>query len=396
MPVRHLNFRTASLRLDLYGNEIRQAPTELCLFKAGINKSEKGEFIFDDESARLVMEKYLERGRELVIDYEHQSIQQPPQKALAAGWFKLEVRNGELYAVDIRWTDQAKAEIEAAQYRYWSPYFRYDERTGRVVDVMNNALTNNPALYGLPAMVAASTNAREEDTDMDPELKKALERAADLEKQNQALEGRLRSLEGQSQTAALSLAVGLPQTASGDELRTRVVALSNFRSQVLAIAGKDNEAAAIGALTAIKEQAAEGEQLRKRAEVAAAEALSSGFKTYLDNLSTAGEGGKFLPPARRQKAEAMALSLGGGKLTEEGVTAAKEYIAEMLVDGKADPAKPIPSAGGGAGGAGGGGSDSLRPAALTATGRKLAQDLGRDPAKVEEFIKAEHAAGRLI
>ena len=46
-------------------------------------------------------------------------------------------------------TDRAAAMIEAGEYRYLSPVFRYDSETGEVLELLHVALTNTPALDGM-------------------------------------------------------------------------------------------------------------------------------------------------------------------------------------------------------------------------------------------------------
>lgn len=96
------------------------------------------------------------RQDDFVIDYEHQTL--TGKEAPAAGWFKrLEWREGKgLYMSGITWTERARAMIAACEYRYISPVFRFDKHTGAVQEVVNVALTNNPALNGLTDLAAAS------------------------------------------------------------------------------------------------------------------------------------------------------------------------------------------------------------------------------------------------
>lgn len=97
---------------------------------------------------------------DLVIDYEHQTInaEKNGQPAPAAGWFKRMVwREGAgLFAVDVRWTDKAKAMIADGEYRYISPVFPYDATSGEVQKIIGLGLTNNPALPGLANLAALS------------------------------------------------------------------------------------------------------------------------------------------------------------------------------------------------------------------------------------------------
>ena len=97
---------------------------------------------------------------ELVIDYEHQTInaEKNGQPAPAAGWFRRMVwREGAgLFAVGVQWTDKARAMIAAGEYRYISPVFPYNAVTGEVQKIVGLGLTNNPALPGLANLAALS------------------------------------------------------------------------------------------------------------------------------------------------------------------------------------------------------------------------------------------------
>lgn len=95
-----------------------------------------------------------------VIDFEHQTLNtvQNGKPAPAAGWFhKLEWRDGDgLYVTDARWTDTAAKMLTAHEYRYISPVFQYNSKSGAVEKLMSAALTNNPALNGLTDLAAAT------------------------------------------------------------------------------------------------------------------------------------------------------------------------------------------------------------------------------------------------
>lgn len=102
-------------------------------------------------------------GDDLVIDYEHQSLltKTNGQPAPAAGWFKtLQWREGEgLFAVNVRWTDKAKAMIAAKEYRFVSPVFVFDGNTGEVQRIVGMGLTNTPALSRLTDLGALAVNS---------------------------------------------------------------------------------------------------------------------------------------------------------------------------------------------------------------------------------------------
>lgn len=113
-------------------------------------------------------------GRELAIDYEHQSIARLNGRAdglrPAAGWIGgLEVREDGLWAVDVRWTKRAAEMIRGGEYRYFSPViFWSDEDYTRVEALGPVALTNDPAMRRVPALAASRGGADEPAEDESP------------------------------------------------------------------------------------------------------------------------------------------------------------------------------------------------------------------------------------
>jgi len=137
-----------------------QLPTEFRLFCAGENKTSKGVFVFDAAAAKSVMEAYASHGVDIMIDLEHQSLGAPsidPTARDARGWCKLEVRNGELWAVSARWTPDGELRLLNKSQRYASPVFEFDPATGRILSIFNLAITATPATHKAPALVAASS-----------------------------------------------------------------------------------------------------------------------------------------------------------------------------------------------------------------------------------------------
>jgi hypothetical protein len=100
---------SASIEADAAG----VLPTEFRIFKAGANVTSKGTTIFDAKAAADVMRDYAEKGVDLMIDLEHHwsdnSAEARSDAADARGWFKLEMRSGELWAVDVRWDARRRA-----------------------------------------------------------------------------------------------------------------------------------------------------------------------------------------------------------------------------------------------------------------------------------------------
>lgn len=146
------------LTVALVPDEGGALPCEFRLFRAGENDTTKGVFVFDDEAARAVLANAAARGGvDYPIDLEHLSLDDAGRHydPDARGWFKLAVRNGELWAVDVRWTPDGQRRLSERTQRYVSPAFLTDDE-GRVTEIVNVALVAMPATNGTPALVAAS------------------------------------------------------------------------------------------------------------------------------------------------------------------------------------------------------------------------------------------------
>lgn len=99
-----------------------------------------------------ILRNFTSFGIDLVIDYEHQSLNSGYNgaPAPAAGWIKkLEIRDNGVFAVEVEWTDDAKALIEAKKYKYISPVIVFndsDPHDGSWIgcSLHSVALTNTP------------------------------------------------------------------------------------------------------------------------------------------------------------------------------------------------------------------------------------------------------------
>ena len=79
-------------------------------------------FRFSPESADRVIREFHSRARDLVIDYEHQTL--TGGKAPAAGWIgDLEKTEKGLVAIVNYWSDAAADLLQKREYRYFSPTF---------------------------------------------------------------------------------------------------------------------------------------------------------------------------------------------------------------------------------------------------------------------------------
>lgn len=134
-------------------------PVEFRIFTAGWNDTSKGRFLFDAAAARAVMAEYARGGVDLMLDLEHLSLDPDAVNydPDARGWARLEVRDGELWAVGVTWTPDGAMRLTEKRQRYVSPAFKFDPKSRRVQAIHNIAITGQPATYNTPALVAAST-----------------------------------------------------------------------------------------------------------------------------------------------------------------------------------------------------------------------------------------------
>ena len=194
------------------------APRRIQLFPAGEFSARDGRpgtlkgvkakawtLTFDDAAA--VIARWRQRETPLVVDYEHQTINaaENGKPAPAAGWIEsLEAGPDGLYAT-VKWTDAARAFIQADEYRYISPVFSFDPETGAVLELKSAALTNYPALDGMDAVTARA----EDDPPMKKETLEALRHffglAADAD-EDAALAALKAQGDGQTLTAMLTAA----------------------------------------------------------------------------------------------------------------------------------------------------------------------------------------------
>lgn len=141
------------------------APTEFRLFNPGVNETAKGAFLFDAPAADAVMSDYCRWGVDLMIDLEHDSLNDSARSARsdaadALGWFELAVKpDGSLWAVNVRWNAEGQRRLSAKTQRYISPAFsveKTDDGQERIVSIFNAALCAAPATFGTPPLVAAN------------------------------------------------------------------------------------------------------------------------------------------------------------------------------------------------------------------------------------------------
>jgi phage I-like protein len=160
--VRSYDLRVAIVRMLRLTELEGEAPTEFLIFRRGVNETTKGPVLFDAAAAASVMADYAKHGVDLMIDLGHASLHSTAHAALvrddagdARGWFKLELRDGDLYAIDVRWTPDGARRLAERTQRYISPAV-YTDKNDRAVALVNVALVSMPATIGAQALIAAS------------------------------------------------------------------------------------------------------------------------------------------------------------------------------------------------------------------------------------------------
>jgi phage I-like protein len=317
----------AALSVELGADAAGHAPKEFRLLPLGRFRAADGSgrphhipegWLLDAASAARLAAQSNARASRRVIDYEHQTLLAADngKPAPAAGWFgQLEARPDGLYAVDVEWTPAAAAMIAAREYRYISPVFDFDPKTGRVLSIAIAALTNHPGLDGLTDLAGAAALS------------------ALFQEEPQPMK-------------TLLAALGLAETATEAEALAALSAMKTTQTAELAALKAAHATpdparfVEVAALTAVQ-----GELATTRTELAALKAER--HRQDVDRVvDEALDAGKLLPAT-----EAWARELG-----KTNLAALKSYLEAAPV-----VAKPGTSQSGGAAPAGGAGSASHQP-----------------------------------
>ena len=186
----------------------------------------------DEAAVAKMVAAFRSRGVDLVIDYEHQSLQ--GRRAPAAGWIKvLEAREDGLWA-RVEWTAQAREYLENREYRYFSPVLRLDPETRRPEALLQVALTNVPAIKGLAPVVAkfeGNPEGGKEKTRMWEDLKTRI--GLNPEAGEDGLWARVQEF-----WRDLAQALDLPEDASASQMMGAVAALKAGSGQLGGLQGE--------------------------------------------------------------------------------------------------------------------------------------------------------------
>lgn len=135
----------------LSNEKLEDCPDEVKILPVGKVNSEKGDFVVDLESYKLMKAEMQRRGIDIVIDYEHQTLD--GVQAPAGGWVKDLEYTPDAIVAKVEWTPKAKEYLQNKEYRYLSPVVLTRKKDGKAIVLHSLALTNTPAINGMFAIV---------------------------------------------------------------------------------------------------------------------------------------------------------------------------------------------------------------------------------------------------
>lgn len=152
-----------------------EAPEAARLWRAGWNKTDKGDLNFTPRSAKLVMKAFADRANPLVWYYEHEDripLEErggaPMKGVCSAPSSVLTIRQDEsgqpeLWAEQIAWTDEAKRQIRTGERRQLSPIAAFDSDTREIVEILNVSLCAEGATHHGTLLASAGRDSGMDD-----------------------------------------------------------------------------------------------------------------------------------------------------------------------------------------------------------------------------------------
>lgn len=127
--------------------EVEGVPDIVKILPLGLVKSQKGDFVVDDESFQAMKAAMEKRNLDIVVDYEHQTLDNV--QAPAGGWIKEIILQPDAIAAKVEWTPKAVEYLKNKEYRYLSPVVLVRKADTKAVVLHSVALTNTPAIDGM-------------------------------------------------------------------------------------------------------------------------------------------------------------------------------------------------------------------------------------------------------
>ena len=246
-------------------SEVNGVPEKVKILPFGNVKSQKGDFTVDDESFRLIKNHFKNRGLDVVVDYEHQTLEDV--QAPAGGWIKDIEKEGDAIVAKIEWTPKAQEYLKNKEYKYLSPVVLVRKKDNKAVVLHSVALTNTPAIdnmYPIVNSIDLNEYENEEENKMDlkelakqlglPEdategqIKEALAKVVEASKNPKPKENEVTPKEGQdpkeeTQTEVVANKtilglLGIDEKSKTEDVAAVIVALKNTADDVKTIKEK--------------------------------------------------------------------------------------------------------------------------------------------------------------
>lgn len=229
-----------------------------------------GEQVIDSDAVQRIVNRLNEWGRDIVVDYRHESMSECGT-AEAAGWVKTKtvaITKEGISAV-IEWTDDAENLIKAKKYRFLSPVF--ESQNGEITGLLNLGLTNNPNIHSMPPLI---NQLQTKEIYMEQKICKPVKEA-----------------------------LGLDDSATSEEVLNLITSLGAKRNEAQSIAGLLGDAVAVLGLTPDSSDAV----VRQKIVELSKTAVASRDETVDRLVNDAVSAGK-LRPALKEWAKRLAVA----------------------------------------------------------------------------------------
>lgn len=157
----------------LSGIDLSGVPEVIRVLPKGHVSSTKGDFEVDDRDIAGIIRQFKARRLDLVIDYEHQTLNDV--QAPAAGWIKDLYPGEDALMARVEWTQKGREYIANKEYRYLSPVVLVKKADQHAAVFHSAALTNTPAITGMFAIINSDALSIEEEEEPRMELSALIE-----------------------------------------------------------------------------------------------------------------------------------------------------------------------------------------------------------------------------
>lgn len=157
----------------LSGIDLSGVPEVIRVLPKGHVSSTKGDFEVDDRDIAGIIRQFKARRLDLVIDYEHQTLNDV--QAPAAGWIKDLYPGEDALMARVEWTKKGREYIANKEYRYLSPVVLVKKADQHAAVFHSAALTNTPAITGMFAIINSDALSIEEEEEPRMELSALIE-----------------------------------------------------------------------------------------------------------------------------------------------------------------------------------------------------------------------------